>query len=130
MIPHFVPADLGGQKPPNHPFLAPNWRQSPEALAVASAAENSVAKLSRSQEDLNERLAKLGPTANNIECDQLARIQRHLFGVRKLRLSELLREGIISDATYRRLNQQLNERLIAVECELQEQKPSTPLPME
>jgi CPA1 family monovalent cation:H+ antiporter len=83
-------------------------------------------RLSRSQEELNAHLAKLDPSVNNIERDQLSRIQRHLLAVRKLRLSQLSREGMITDSTYRLLNQRLDERLVEIECEFRQPTNSQP----
>lgn len=73
--------------------------------------------LSQSNQELSQRLAQLDVTERVLEQQQLSRIQRHLVDVKKARLTELLREGMLSEATYHELNEQLNQNLAAIPSE-------------
>lgn len=62
-----------------------------------------------SQQELRQRAAALGEVEQNVEEQQVRRIRLHLTEVRKARLRELLREGILSNAAYEELEVQLDQ---------------------
>jgi len=73
--------------------------------------------LSRSHQELSQHLAQLDAAYQAVEQQQHRRLQRHLIDVKKARLAELQREGILSEPAYRELNQQLDENLAALQNE-------------
>jgi CPA1 family monovalent cation:H+ antiporter len=72
---------------------------------------------SHSQEALTRQLSELQIANQALERQQLSRIQRRLADVKKARLAELLREGILSEATYDTLSEQLDRELAASQNE-------------
>ncbi|RMG52004.1 MAG: Na+/H+ antiporter [Acidobacteria bacterium] len=74
--------------------------------------------ISEQQQQLNHRLAQLGATDRTIEREQQRRLQRYLIDVKKARLAELLREGVISEASYHELHAQLDEEVAALQSEM------------
>jgi CPA1 family monovalent cation:H+ antiporter len=62
--------------------------------------------LSASYQDAGERLAKLTASGRVPEQEQIHRIQQHLLDVKKNRIVELFREGVLSDSAHRELSEQ------------------------
>ncbi|MCI0485245.1 MAG: Na+/H+ antiporter [Blastocatellia bacterium] len=71
--------------------------------------------LSEDYQELSKRMARLDAENEEVEQEQQRRIHRHLIDVRKARLGEILREGVISEAAYHQLNEQLNDRIAQLE---------------
>lgn len=63
-----------------------------------------------SQQELRRRAAELGEVEQIVEEQQVRRIRHHLTDVRKARFRELLREGILSNAVYEELEEELDQR--------------------
>lgn len=70
---------------------------------------------SRDYEEVQRQLTELKASEPSLQRRQEGRIRRHLINTRRTRLSELLREGIISEATYRSLNRELDDAAAARE---------------
>jgi CPA1 family monovalent cation:H+ antiporter len=68
---------------------------------------------SRDYQEAHRQLTELKASDPSLQRRQEGRIRRHLIDTRRTRLSELLREGIISEATYRSLNRELDEAAAA-----------------
>ncbi len=88
-----------------------------DALLTRGMVSGSVHKQLRervaAQEgELQERLARLNQVSRGPEQEQLLRVRRHLTDVRKARLSQSLREGLISESTYRSLVEKLDEETV------------------
>lgn len=73
--------------------------------------------LSEQQQRLSHQLAQLGAADRIIEREQQRRLQRYLIDVKKARLAELLREGVLSEASYHELHAQLDEEAAALQSE-------------
>ncbi|MFL6214077.1 MAG: Na+/H+ antiporter [Blastocatellia bacterium] len=67
--------------------------------------------LSQTHEALRRRLSEYGDINEAMIEEHTRRIERHLIGIKKARLNELLQEGVILEETYRQLIEDLNERL-------------------
>jgi CPA1 family monovalent cation:H+ antiporter len=67
-------------------------------------------ELSDSQQKLRERATELGEVEQAVEQQQIDRIRRRLTDVRKARFRELLREGVLTNAAYEELNEQLDKQ--------------------
>lgn len=76
--------------------------------------------LTESRQELNRQMASLDATDEAVEHQQQRRIHLHLIDVRKARLTELLREGVISESAYHELNEKLNDRIASIESEHEE----------
>lgn len=63
-----------------------------------------------SQQELHRRATELGEVEQIVEEQQVRRLRHHLTDVRKARFRELLREGILSNAVYEELEEQLDQR--------------------
>jgi CPA1 family monovalent cation:H+ antiporter len=68
-------------------------------------------EFSEAHQSLGQQLAQLSKVERAVERQQESRIRHHLINVRKARLSELLHEGIISDAAYGEVNRLLDQEL-------------------
>jgi CPA1 family monovalent cation:H+ antiporter len=77
-----------------------------------SVYEDLKADYSGRHQALGDQLTRLSRVERAVERQQEERIRRHLVNVKKTRLSELLHEGIISDATHVEVNRLLDEELI------------------
>jgi CPA1 family monovalent cation:H+ antiporter len=73
--------------------------------------------LSQSHQELGQQLAQLDVAERVLEQQQLGRVRRHLIDVKKARLTELQREGMLSEAAYHELNEKLDEDLAAIQTE-------------
>ncbi len=81
-------------------------------MITARVYEELQKQLGKSQEDLNKKLGEMNDeSSRTIENEMLHRIQRHLIHVKKTRLSELVRERLLSEAAYQELNQELDHSL-------------------
>ena len=72
-------------------------------------------RLSESREALKSRLAEVDVTEKGLLQQQLRRIERHLVDVKKARLAELQRDGLLSEASHRELNERLDEELATLQ---------------
>ena len=68
-------------------------------------------EVTQSQEELRRRATEFGDVQPAIEKEQIRRIRRHLTDVRKARLRELMREGILTSAVHEEIEQQLDREL-------------------
>jgi len=55
-----------------------------------------------------ERLRELNPAGEELEHRQLARVERHLLAVKKARLADLSRQGMLSEEVHRELGTELD----------------------
>jgi CPA1 family monovalent cation:H+ antiporter len=65
--------------------------------------------LAESHDDLGVRLAELEAQDHVLEREQERRILDHLTDVRRARLAELVREGLVSEAAYEELRRRLDQ---------------------
>jgi CPA1 family monovalent cation:H+ antiporter len=77
-------------------------------------------RLSKSHQELTHRLAEVDVSEKGFLRQQLHRIERHLVDVKKTRLAELHREGLLSEAGHHELNQRLNEQLATLQEQSQQ----------
>ena len=70
-------------------------------------------ELDGSQQHLRRRASELGDVDQALEVQQIRRIRRHLTSVKKARFQELVREGILTNAAYEQLNEQLDAQRLA-----------------
>lgn len=73
--------------------------------------------LQQSQDELRERMARSEVTDHTLEQQQLQRLHRHLINIKKARLTELLREGMLSEGAYAEINERLNQDFASAEHE-------------
>jgi Na+:H+ antiporter len=66
-------------------------------------------RLSNSLRDYKTRLRELQISHHEIEEEEMDRVQGRLRSIKKTRLAELLRDGMLSEKTYRELSDQLKE---------------------
>ncbi len=69
-------------------------------------------RLSQSYQDVSQRLAQVDVTDRELEQQQLSRVQQHLLDVKRSRLSELHREGVLSETAYYELTAQLDREFM------------------
>jgi CPA1 family monovalent cation:H+ antiporter len=67
--------------------------------------------LERSREELSQRLSGLDIADHDADLQLKTRMMRHLIAVKKARSTTLLREGLLSEETWRELNETLDEDL-------------------
>jgi CPA1 family monovalent cation:H+ antiporter len=67
--------------------------------------------LDLSYENLNQQLAQQHDAGRRFEEEQLMRLQRYLIDVKKARMAELLREGILSEPVYGELIDRMDRQL-------------------
>jgi CPA1 family monovalent cation:H+ antiporter len=65
--------------------------------------------MKQSQDELRVRMAQLDVTDQTLEQQQLQRLHRHLINIKKARLTELLREGMLSESAYTEITERLNQ---------------------
>jgi len=75
------------------------------------------ANLTQSHQALGDRLARLDVADRFMERELSRRLKRHLIDLKKARLTELLRENMLSEASFHELSQMLDEELAAVQSE-------------
>ncbi len=80
-------------------------------LITARVFDGLQKELSEDYQELNKKLALLGAEEREVEQDQQKRIRLHLLNIRKARLNELLREGVISEAAYNELNEHVDDEM-------------------
>jgi CPA1 family monovalent cation:H+ antiporter len=68
-------------------------------------------QLGESTERLTDQLAEFDDHSRNIENELFDRIRRHLLNVKKARLSELVRDRLLSESVYHELNKELDRSL-------------------
>ena len=79
--------------------------------------------LSQSHQELSLKLAQLDAADRTLEQRQLQQIRRRLIDKKKARLTELRREGMLTEASYDELSAQLNEELAAAQSEMVQTTP-------
>ncbi|MCI0391405.1 MAG: Na+/H+ antiporter [Acidobacteria bacterium] len=67
--------------------------------------------LTRSQEELSQRLSELDVADIDVDRQLKTQISRHLIAAKKTRLTTLLRDGLLSEETWGELNEALDEEL-------------------
>jgi CPA1 family monovalent cation:H+ antiporter len=80
-------------------------------LIAARVCDALKAELTATQQTLSERLTSLGGAQRAVEQQQEARIRHHLISVKKTRLTELLREGILSEQSHNEAGRLLDQEL-------------------
>lgn len=88
-----------------------------EGMVTATSYDTLRAQFSGSLETLNHELTQLQSTHPSLEERYVEQIRKHLVDVRRTRLSQLLRDGIVSEATYDSLSAKLDEEAIRAEKE-------------
>jgi CPA1 family monovalent cation:H+ antiporter len=88
-----------------------------QGMVPPASYEMLRAKFSESQEALNEKLARIERAHPVLEESYQEQIRKHLVDVRRSRLSQLLRDGILSESTYDALVAKLNEEAIRLNKE-------------
>ncbi|MFN0084783.1 MAG: Na+/H+ antiporter [Blastocatellia bacterium] len=68
-------------------------------------------ELARSQEELSRRLSELVVSDLDADLQLKTRMLRHLIATKKARLAMLLRDGLLTEETWRELNESLDEEL-------------------
>jgi len=69
--------------------------------------------LDESHEELVRKLSEFGIEERTLEMEQLRRVRRRLVDVKKARLAELWREGLLSDSSYEVLLRELDGEIDA-----------------
>jgi CPA1 family monovalent cation:H+ antiporter len=78
------------------------------------------AQMKESRDQAMQKLSDLQVSGHSFRADQTRRMRRHLLDVEKTRLSELLRDGIISEQTMRELRARMDQELAREEMEREE----------
>jgi CPA1 family monovalent cation:H+ antiporter len=80
-------------------------------LIAARVCDDLKAEITATQQTLSERLTSMGGAQRAVEQQQEARIRHHLISVKKTRLTELLREGILSEQSHNEAGRLLDQEL-------------------
>lgn len=83
-------------------------RLKEHGLLTEETYESCRDAITKEYEEAQQRLAELRTAEPAIQERQEGRIKRHLVDARRVRLTELLRDGSISEDSYRMLNQELD----------------------
>ncbi len=75
------------------------------------------AKLTESHQDLRARLDGIDPAGSILEKEQMRRVLQRVIHVKKARLTELQREGLLSEASVHELNQSFDQELAVLRAE-------------
>lgn len=70
--------------------------------------------LEQSRQQLREKIELMDVGIEEIEQQQILRVERHLINEKKARLALLLREGLISESAHLELNEKLDEQLAQI----------------
>jgi hypothetical protein len=73
--------------------------------------------LARSQEELSHRLSDLDVADRDVDRQLRNQTSRHLIAAKKARLTTLLRDGLLSEETWRELNEAMDEELADLQDE-------------
>ena len=74
--------------------------------------------LKKSHKELSDNLAQLDAADLAVEQEQLRRLRRHLINVKKARLVELFREGILPEAIRSEINERIDQEFASTHSEL------------
>ncbi len=74
--------------------------------------------LEQSRQQLREQIEKMDVGIEEIEQQQIRRVERHLINEKKARLTLLLREGLISESVNLELNEKLDQQLAQTDEEI------------
>jgi CPA1 family monovalent cation:H+ antiporter len=91
--------------------------------------------LAKSHQDLSKRLAGFNGADRALEQEQIRRLHHHLVDVKKTRLTELMREGMLSETVYAEINGRLDQEIasgqdkLAERESLNEEQPATTGPV-
>ena len=79
--------------------------------------QDMLATSSQSHEALTRQLTELQSANQELERRQRRLVERHLIDAKKTRLAELLRDGLLSEASHRALGRQLDEEAAVARAE-------------
>ena len=88
-----------------------------QGMVTATSYEMFRAKFSANQETFNRQLAQIQSVHPWLEQGYVEHIRKYLADVRRTKLSQLLRDGIVSESTYDALLAKLDEEAIRLNKE-------------